>query len=135
LTDETGKGYIVIDPNTKENEGQWAVSYRQKIKLPLETAGWFSRNVNVATADDLERAMQTSDRYAEHTMGRAMYSKISRYADWRHRPATEKAIAALLKMRGIKKEDGIRNIEIMGRLVNVDRLKAGEVAAYMSVLL
>ena len=75
--------------------------------------------------------MQTSDKYAEKTLGRAAYSQISRYAEWRQRAASPRAMAALLKMKGIKKEDGVRDIEIMGKLVEVDRLKAGEVASYM----
>jgi len=64
-------------------------------------------------------------------MGRELYSKISRYADWRQRPASPKALMVVLKMKGIKKEDGVRDIEIMGKTVKIDRLKAGEVAAYL----
>ena len=75
--------------------------------------------------------MQTSDKYAEKTLGRAAYSQISRYAEWRQRPASPRALAALLKMKGIKKEDKVKNIDIMGRFVNIDRLKAGEVASYL----
>jgi hypothetical protein len=132
-TDEIGKGYISVDPNESdtEGEGKWTVKYRYKIQIGAGAAGWFSRVTNVATADDLERAMQTSDKYAEKTMGRAAYSQISRYAEWRQRPASPRAMAALLKMKGMKKEDGVRDIEIMGKLVRVDRLKAGEVASYM----
>lgn len=75
--------------------------------------------------------MQTSDKYAEKTLGRATYGQISRYAEWRQRPASPKALAALLKIKGMKKEDGVKSIEIMGRVVKLDRLKAGEVASYM----
>ena len=64
-------------------------------------------------------------------MGRELYSKISRYADWRQRPASPKALMVVLKMKGIKKEDEVRDIEIMGKTVKIDRLKAGEVAAYL----
>jgi hypothetical protein len=132
-TDEVGKGYISVDPNESEDEGEgkWTVKYRYKIQIGAGAAGWFSRVTNVATADDLERAMQTSDKYAEKTLGRAAYSQISRYAEWRQRPASPRAMAALLKMKGIRKEDGVRDIEIMGKVVKVDRLKAGEVASYM----
>ena len=131
--DAIGKGYITVDPNEtgNEGEGKWAVKYRYKIQIGAGGAGWYSRVTDVATADDLERALQTSDKYAEKTMGRAAYSQISRYAEWRQRPASPRAMAALLKMKGIKKEDGVRDLEIMGKLVKVDRLKAGEVASYM----
>ena len=64
-------------------------------------------------------------------MGRELYSKISRYAEWRSRPASPKALIVVLKMKGIKKEDDVRDIEIMGKTVKTDRLKAGEVAAYL----
>lgn len=108
------------------------IKYRNKIKIAHGNNGWFSRVVNIGTADDLERAIQTADKYAERTMGRELYSKISRYADWRQRPASPKALMVVLKMKGIKKEDDdVRDIEIMGKTVKIDRLKAGEVAAYL----
>jgi len=132
-TDRLGKGYISIDPNDSELEGQgkWAIKYRFKVQVGIGAAGWFSKVIDVATADDLERAIQTSDKYAEKFLSRPAYSQISRYAEWRQRPASPRALAALLKMKGIKKEDKVKNIDIMGRFVNIDRLKAGEVASYL----
>jgi hypothetical protein len=130
-SDSIGKGYISVDPNETEGEGRWAIKYRNKVKIAHGKNGWFSRVINIGTADDLERAMQTADKYAERTMGRDLYSKISRYADWRRRPASPRALTVVLRMKGIKDEDRTRDIEIMGKLVNIDRLKAGEVAAYL----
>jgi hypothetical protein len=86
---------------------------------------------NVGKADDLERAFQTADKYAERTVGRDLYSQISRYAQWRQRPASRKAIGVLLRMRGVREPDDVKELEIMGRTVVLDRLKAGEVASYM----
>jgi hypothetical protein len=85
----------------------------------------------VGEADDLERAIQTADKFALRTVGRDLYSQISRYADWRQRQASRKAIAAVLRMKGIKPGQEVKELEIMGRMVIVDRLKAGEVASYL----
>jgi hypothetical protein len=132
-SDSIGKGYISVHPNKTETEGEgrWAIKYRNKVQIAHGKNGWFSRVINIGTADDLERAMQTADKYAERTMGRDLYSKISRYAEWRSRPASPRALTVVLRMKGIKEEGDVREIEIMGKTVKIDRLKAGEVAAYL----
>lgn len=58
--------------------------------------------------------------------------RLSRYAAWRSRPASQKAIAMLLKLKGVK-EDALDNgeIELAGRMVPLDRLNAGQVSSYL----
>jgi hypothetical protein len=93
---------------------------------------WYSRIRDVGSAEELERAIQTADKYAERTMGRDLYSKLSRYAEWRKRPASPKAIAMLLKMRGIKGDQReAKEIEIMGKVVPLSSLTAGQVGSYL----
>lgn len=75
--------------------------------------------------------MQTADKYAERQLGRDLYSKLSRYAEWRKRPASSKAISTLLKMRGIKDTTGVKEIEILGRQVPIASLTAGQVGALL----
>lgn len=127
-----GNGYISIEPaHDGEGLGRWSIRYRRKLTVDVGPTKVFWRMQNVGKADDLERAFQTADKYAERTVGRDLYSQISRYAQWRQRPASRKAIGVLLRMRGVREPDDVKELEIMGRTVVLDRLKAGEVASYM----
>lgn len=100
--------------------------------MSLGSTRWYSRVRDVGSAEELERAIQTSDKYAERTMGRDLYSKLSRYAEWRQRPASPKAIAMLLKIRGIKGDQkDVKEIDIMGRIFPLARLTAGQVGSYL----
>lgn len=93
---------------------------------------WYSRVRDVGSAEELERAIKTADKYAERSIGRDLYSKLSRYAEWRQRPASPKAVAMLLKMRGIKGDQtDVKDIEIMGKNVPLSRLTAGQVGSYL----
>lgn len=127
----SGNGYISIDPEAGDDSlGRWSVRYRRKLTLDIGSPKVFWRAQSVGKADDLERAFQTADKYAERTVGRDLYSQVSRYADWRHRPASRKAVGALLRLRGMRDSD-VKELDIMGRKVVLERLKAGEVASYM----
>ena len=100
--------------------------------MGLGSIKWYSQVRDVGSAEILERAIQTADKYAERTMGRDLYSKLSRYAEWRKRPASSKAVAMLLKIRGIKGDQKeVKEIDIMGRVVSLPSLTAGQVGAYL----
>ena len=131
LADHQGNGYISVDPQN-DGEAKWNIKYRQKLPLSMGSARWYSRVRDVGSAEELERAIQTADKYAERTMGRDLYSKLSRYAEWRQRPASPKAIAMLLKIRGIKGDQkDVKEIEMMGKIVSLSRLTAGQVGSYL----
>ena len=57
---------------------------------------------------------------------------MQRYAAWRERPASAKAIALLLKMRGIETVEGADKrilVRAMSKLIDPAQLTAGEVSA------
>lgn len=129
-TDQAGNGYISIDPD-EDGVARWAIRYRQKLSISLGSTRWFSKVKPVGSADELERAIQTADKYAERTLGRDLYWKLSRYAEWRKRPASEKAVAMLLRIRGITEPKGVTEIDLFGRPVQLKQLTAGQVASYL----
>lgn len=128
-----GNGYLSIDP-TDEGEARWSIKYRHKLPISLGSTRWFSRVRSVGSAEELERAIQTADKYAERTLGRDLYSKLSRYAEWRRRPASEKAVAMLLKVRGVKEPKDVTEVDLFGRQVPLSKLTAGQVASCLCVL-
>ncbi|WWD16731.1 hypothetical protein CI109_101162 [Kwoniella shandongensis] len=132
-----GNGYISIDPGII---GAWAITFRPSIPSGIltNTKSPFGRVRVVGHADDLERALQTADKYAERTLGRELSLRLSRYASWRRKPASEKAIALLLKMQGattaaasVDNEGREQQVRLFGKSVPVGQLTAGEVSSWL----
>lgn len=67
----------------------------------------------------------------------ARHYSLSRYAPWRRRPASEKALGMLLKIKGLAAEgdngaeEGGRKVNLFGKTVNVEALTAGEVSSFL----
>ncbi|KAK8861366.1 hypothetical protein IAR55_002185 [Kwoniella newhampshirensis] len=132
-----GNGYISIDPGTI---GAWAITFRPSIPTGVltNTKSPFGRVRVVGHADDLERALQTADKYAERIVGRELSLRLSRYAAWRQKPASEKAIALMMKMQGVTNggslvdEDGSgQKVSVFGKSVHVGELTAGEISSWL----
>ena len=59
--------------------------------------------------------------------------RLERRAPWRQRPASEKQIKLLLKMKGVVSTEGISlpsQLTIMGKTVPTRQITAGQVNAY-----
>ncbi|KAI9632391.1 P-loop containing nucleoside triphosphate hydrolase protein [Dioszegia hungarica] len=126
------QGYMLVEPSPAAEAAAWSVNYRQKLPAYL---GHFSPKVRqVALADTLERALQTADRYAEKKVGRELFLKLSRYAPWRHRPPSPRALEQVIRMKGDPVRDAKGNliaVNMMGRLMPVEKITAGHVASYL----
>ncbi|WRT65477.1 uncharacterized protein IL334_002420 [Kwoniella shivajii] len=142
ILEAMGNGYIAIDHSAPTAQSKYTITYRPSI--PREIAGIrgskspFGRVTTVGHADDLERALQTGDKYAERKLGRDLYLQLSKYASWRRKPASERAIKLLLKMQGVNNpsslldEDGDeRNLNLFGKNSKVGNLTAGEVSSWL----
>ncbi|WWC68852.1 uncharacterized protein I206_102788 [Kwoniella pini CBS 10737] len=141
ILEAMGNGYVSIDPSPNAL-AKYSISYRNAI--PQELAGVrgskspFGRVRIVGQADELERALQTGDKYLERALGRELFLQLSKYAPWRRKPASEKAIKLLLKMKGAENpaslvDDGgkERQIDLYGKRINVGGLTAGEVSSWL----
>lgn len=82
-------------------------------------------------ADDIQRAFETADQFATRRAGAEVAKQFLRRAPWRQRPASEKQISMLLKMKGVSEGSDINDVFILGRSVPMDKLTAGQVAAYV----
>ncbi|WWC60064.1 uncharacterized protein I303_102627 [Kwoniella dejecticola CBS 10117] len=141
ILEAMGNGYIAIDPSPNA-QAKFTITYRHAI--PPELTGVrtsrspFGRVKVVGHADDLERALQTGDKYLERTLGRDLYLQLSKYASWRKKPASEKAIKLLLKMKGAENAGSLlddqgkeRQIGMYGKNTNVGNMTAGEVSSWV----
>lgn len=68
LTVCKGSGYILIEP--AEGPGLWSITYRHRLPAELRRQSMYSRVQQIAQAEDLERALQTADKWVEKKMGR-----------------------------------------------------------------
>lgn len=68
------------------------------------------------------------------------WNRLSRYAAWRYRPPSKKALDMMLKMKGVDvaaldqvepNSTAKREVRIFGRTMAVDNLTAGQVSAYL----
>lgn len=69
--------------------------------------------------------------------GRADISRLSRYAPWRQRSPSPKALDLVLKMRGEATRDAsgkVTEINMLGRRLPIHKITAGHVSAYLYVL-
>nr|XP_019050135.1 hypothetical protein I302_00556 [Kwoniella bestiolae CBS 10118]OCF29065.1 hypothetical protein I302_00556 [Kwoniella bestiolae CBS 10118] len=144
-----GKGKYILEamgkcllPSLSNSPAKFIITYRNAI--PAELAGPrgprspFGRVKTVGHADELERALQTGDKYIERIMGRDLYLQLSKYASWRRKPASEKAIKLLLKLKGADNPSSLlddlgqeRDIDFYGKKMNVGSLTAGEVSSWL----
>ena len=124
-----GNGFITVDWHRSEDP-PWSVTLRQRLPKMFGSKAPFARPRVIAHAEELERALQTADVFAERRLGRDLASKISRYASWRTRPASRKQLDMLLKMKGVSVEEK-SEIRVMGRTMKVSELNAGQVAAVL----
>lgn len=69
-----GIGYLLIAPSD-EPDHRWTVTYRNKMPLKFGSSAFYARIQTIGYADDLERSIQTGDKFAERKMGRALYTK------------------------------------------------------------
>ncbi|WWC87646.1 uncharacterized protein L201_002536 [Kwoniella dendrophila CBS 6074] len=142
ILDAMGNGYFAIDPSSTTPNAKHTITYRPSI--PHELAGPrgsrspFGKVRTVGYADDLERALQTGDKYAERSLGRDRYLQLSKYASWRQKPASEKAIKLLLKLKGVEDPNSIlddhnqeRYLEWNGKTANIGKLTAGVVSSWL----
>ncbi|KLT45993.1 P-loop containing nucleoside triphosphate hydrolase protein [Cutaneotrichosporon oleaginosum] len=122
-----GSGHLTIEPI----DDKWSVSLTPKLPriggVPRRGSP-YGRVVQLAYADDAERAVRTADAYVERRMARNSLQQLSEFAPWRARPATQKQISMLLKIKGIKGEGDAR-ITIGGTAIDVSSLTAGQVGA------
>lgn len=63
-----GNGYMLVEP--ANGPGSWSITYRHKLPAELRRQSIYSRVQQIAQADDLERALQTADKWVEKRMGR-----------------------------------------------------------------
>ncbi|BEI90319.1 uncharacterized protein CcaverHIS019_0303890 [Cutaneotrichosporon cavernicola] len=126
-----GGGHITIEPI----EEKWSVSFTPKLPRiggAPRRGSPFGRVQQLAFADDADRAVRTADAYVERRLTRNTLRQMSKYAPWRTRPASEKQIQMLLKIKGIKAQEGEgARIMIGGTPIDVQSLTAGQVAAVL----
>ncbi|OCF34628.1 hypothetical protein I316_03669 [Kwoniella heveanensis BCC8398] len=143
ILEAMGNGYLSIDPSPAESPAKFTITYRHAIPPELiqsrgrKTSPYGKPRV-VGHADDLERAIQTGDKYAERTLGRDLFLQLSRYASWRRKPASEKALKLLLKLKGEENPGTLfddrgrgRTVEISGQEVAVSGLTSGQVSSWL----
>ncbi|OCF45058.1 hypothetical protein I317_01109 [Kwoniella heveanensis CBS 569] len=143
ILEAMGNGYLSIDPSPAESLAKFTITYRHAIPPELiqsrgrKTSPYGKPRV-VGHADDLERAIQTGDKYAERTLGRDLFLQLSRYASWRRKPASEKALKLLLKLKGEENPGTLfddrgrgRTVEISGQEVAVSGLTSGQVSSWL----
>ncbi|OCF58150.1 hypothetical protein L486_04180 [Kwoniella mangroviensis CBS 10435] len=142
ILEAMGNGYLAIDPSSPTSQAKYTITYRNAIPPeltgPRGSRSPFGRVKTVGHADELERALQTGDKYIERILGRDLYLQLSRYASWRRKPASEKAIKLLLKLKGADDPTSLlddrgqdREIELYGKKMNVASLTAGEVSSWL----
>ncbi|WVR04022.1 hypothetical protein IAU60_001021 [Kwoniella sp. DSM 27419] len=142
ILEAMGNGYLAITLSEPGSAAKYTITYRHAI--PPELAGVrgrgspFGRVKTVGHADDLERAVQTGDKYAERQMGRDLHLQLSRYAPWRQKPASQKAIQLVMKMQGedgsasLVDDDGrARRLSISGKEISAGELTAGQVSSWL----
>ncbi|BEJ13358.1 hypothetical protein CspHIS471_0305320 [Cutaneotrichosporon sp. HIS471] len=126
-----GGGHVTIEPI----EEKWSVSFTPKLPRiggAPRRGSPFGRVQQLAFADDANRAVRTADAYVERRVTHNTLRQMSKYAPWRTRPASDKQIQMLLKIKGIKVEeaDGAR-IMVGGTPIDAQSLTAGQVAAIL----
>ncbi|WVF66845.1 hypothetical protein IAT40_001587 [Kwoniella sp. CBS 6097] len=144
ILEAMGNGYLSIDPNpTGASAAKFTITYRHAIPPELlrsraQRSSPYGKPRVVGHADDLERAIQTGDKYAEKTLGRDLFLQLSRYASWRRKPASEKALKLLLKLKGEEDPGTLfddngrgRIVEIAGREIAVSGLTSGQVSSWL----
>ncbi|GMK56632.1 hypothetical protein CspeluHIS016_0304720 [Cutaneotrichosporon spelunceum] len=124
-----GSGHITIEPT----EDKWSVSFTPKLPRiggAPRRGSPYGRVQQLAYADDAERAVRTADAYVERRVGHSSLRQLSKYAPWRVRPASEKQIQMLLKIKGIKADESEgAKIMVGGTPTDAKSLTAGQVAA------
>ncbi|KAL1410248.1 putative ATP-dependent helicase IRC3 [Vanrija albida] len=125
-----GLGYLAIEATTGS---QWSIAFVQKLPRELVAPGRspYGRKQHIAMADDIQRAFETADQFASRRAGLEVAKQLLRRAAWRQRPASGKQISMLLKMKGVSEGSEVDQVFILGRSVPIDKLTAGQVAAYV----
>ncbi|WVQ94456.1 hypothetical protein IAU59_001535 [Kwoniella sp. CBS 9459] len=143
ILEAMGNGYLSIDPSPAESSPRYTITFRHAIPPELGRSRGiksspYGKPRIVGHADDLERAIQTGDKYAENSLGRDLSLQLSRYAAWRRKPASEKALKLLLKLKGEDDPGTLfddhgrgRTIEIFGREMPVGDLTSGQVSSWL----
>lgn len=143
ITNLSGMGFVTV-----QNSGpHWGVSFTQKLPPDLDrpsdkrAGSPYRVRVQIANADSLPRALETADKFAERQLGfngvkmcvsepwcRSNRS-LSRNAFWRNKPASKKQVDMLLKLKGIGAEHhpDVQQISIMGKMIPLKDLTAGQV--------
>ncbi|KAL7419799.1 putative ATP-dependent helicase IRC3 [Cryptotrichosporon argae] len=128
-----GVGFLSIDQTAPD---RFTIAF--VLKLPAEperprtrARSPYAARKHVGDAETLERALAGADAYAVRRVGRDVAKQFSRYAAWRKRPASEKQIRMLRKMRGVEAEPAGATARLAGRELDLDTLTAGEAAAFL----
>ncbi|WVQ73832.1 hypothetical protein IAR50_003413 [Cryptococcus sp. DSM 104548] len=136
-----GNGQLTIFPDPA-GISPFCITYKQPIPVELLVPGkknqspWLPPR-KVGLGIDLEQALQAGDKYAEKVMGRERGLALSRYASWRQKPASEKALKMFLRMSNqepttIVDESGQAGyVDMNGKRLLASSLTAGQVSSWV----
>ncbi|ORY27479.1 P-loop containing nucleoside triphosphate hydrolase protein [Naematelia encephala] len=129
------EGWIQVKPNTNSEEpGKFVITRTRQMELEWGMKKHFLETKVLGYADTMERAIQAGDVSATRILGFEAVQALSRRHPWRSKPASEKAIAFLIKFAKIEHEDedSAMAVQINGRSIPVNALTAGQVSSYIA---
>ncbi|ODO09276.1 hypothetical protein I350_02876 [Cryptococcus amylolentus CBS 6273] len=113
----------------------FCITYKQPMPVELIVPGkknspWLPPR-KIGFGIDLEQALQVGDKYAEKIMGRERSLGLSRYAAWRQKPVSAKALKMFLSLSKQDESSNAEMVQINGREVSASSLTAGQVSSWL----
>ncbi|TYJ54631.1 hypothetical protein B9479_004665 [Cryptococcus floricola] len=129
-----GIGQLAVTPDADERF-PFCITYKQPMPVELIHPGkknspWLPPR-KIGFGIDLQQAFQVGDKYAEKIMGRERALGLSRYAAWRQRPVSAKALKMFLSMSKQDESSNAGTVEINGTEVIASSLSAGQVSSWL----